>query len=170
MKRAIALIPLIASGLATAGQPLHDVLKLRTIEVVSCETVTAESVAVVSSYVRATSASDGNRRIAQEVAGTVPGLLVEAIVKRQRDLVFPILGSQQPVRNAAWVDSTHPDPSHFFVATDQPDACAGFVPGMRVHVVLSQRAECDTYPPVGICAFDAPIRVVDPDTWMKYGE
>lgn len=174
MKRTVALIPLIpllAIGLATAGQPLHHVLKLRAIEVVRCEVVTAESVAVVSSYVRAKSLPDeDHRQIAEEVAGRVPGVLVEAIVRRQRDVAFPIFSSRKPIRIPAWAGSDSPEPLNFFVPTNQPDACVIFVPGQRVNVVLSQKAECDTYPPAGICAFDLPIRVVDSKTWMKYGE
>ena len=170
MKRAIALLPLVVIGLATAGQPLHDVLKLRTIEVLRCEAVTADSVAAVSSYVRAKSFSDQDRRIAGEVAGSVPGLLVEAIVRGQRDVAFPIFGRRKPIRGPAWVVPDSQDPLKFFVPTNQPDACDIFVPATRVNVVLSQKAECDTYPPAGICAFDLPIRVVDSETWAKYGE
>lgn len=170
MKRTIALLPLIAIGLATAGQPLHDVLKLRTIEVVRCEAVTADSVAGVSSYVREKLPANGDRHIADEVANSVPGVLVEAIVRRQRDVVFPNFGNREPIKSSAWECSDNLEPLKFFVPTNQPDACAVFVPAERVNVVLSQKAECDTYPPAGICAFDLPIRVVDSETWMRYGE
>ena len=174
MKRNIALLPLLAIGLAAAGQPLHQVLKLRTIEVLRCEAVTSDSVGGVSSYVRETSHVHGDRKIADsiadEVAGSVPGLLVEAVVRRQRDVAFPIIGSRKPINESTWTGSDTSDPLTFFVATNQPDACNLFVPATRVNVVLSQKAECDTYPPAGICAFDLPIRVVDSESWMKYGE
>lgn len=174
MKRNIALLPLVVIGLATAGQPLNQVLKLRTIEVLRCEAVTVDSVGGVSSYVSATSHTHGNRKIADniadEVAGSVPGLLVEAIVRRQRDVAFPIFGSRKPINESTWTGSDNSDPLKFFVATNQPDACDIFVPATRVNVVLSQKAECDTYPPAGICAFDLPIRVVDSEAWAKYGE
>lgn len=170
MKRTIALLPLLAIGLAAAGQPLHDVLKLRTIEVVRCEAITADSVGGVSRYVRAKSSANGDRKIADEIAASVPGLLVEAIVRRQRDVAFPIFGNRKSIRIPAWAGADHSEPLKFFVPTTQADACAQFVPGERVNVVLSQKAECDTYPPAGICAFDLPIRVVDSETWMKYGE
>lgn len=170
MKRSLALLPLAAIGLATAGQPLHDILKLRTIEVVRCEAVTSDNVGGLSSYLRAKSLTDSNQQIAMELAGSVPGLLVEAVVKRQRDVVFPIFGSGKPLQNAAWASTDFSEPLKFFVPSNQADACVLFVPGERVNVVLSQKAECDTYPPTGICAFDLPIRVVDSATWMKYGE
>ena len=170
MKRTIALLPLLAIGLATAGRPLHDVLQLRTIEVVHCEAITPDSVGEVSRYVRAKTPANGDRTIADEIAASVPGLLVEAIVRRQRDVAFPIFGEREPVSNAAWAGSDTSEPLKFFVPTDQEDACSQFVLGERVNAVLSARAECDTYPPVGICAFDLPIRVVDANTWKKYGE
>ena len=174
MKRAITLLPLVAIGLATAGQPLHQVLKLRTIEVLRCEAVTADSLDGVSSYFRAKSPINGDRKIADniadEVAGSVPGLLIEAVVRRQRDVTFPIFGSRKPINKSTWSGSDNSDPLKFFVPTNQPDACDIFVPAARVNVVLSQKAECDTYPPAGICAFDLPIRVVDSETWAKYGE
>ena len=170
MKRTIALLPLVAIGLATAGQPLHHVLKLRTIEVLRCEAVTADSVDGVSSYASAKSHTHGDRHIADEVAGSVPGLLVEAIVRRQRDVTFPILGGRKPINKSTWIGADNSDPLKFFMPTNQPDACDIFLPATRVNVILSQKAECDTYPPAGICAFDLPIRVVDSESWMKYGE
>ncbi len=174
MKRTIALLPLVVIGVATAGQPLHQVLKLRTIEVLHCAAVTADSVGGVSSYVRAKSDSHVDRKIADsvadEVAGSVPGLLVEAIVRRQRDVTFPIFGNRKPINKSTWIVSDNSDPLKFFVPTNQPDACDIFVSATRVNVVLSQKAECDTFPPAGLCAFDLPIRVVDSETWVKYGE
>lgn len=171
MKRSIALISLFAVGLANAGQPLHDVLKLRTIEVVRCEVVTEHNVAEVSSFVRrVSSANEGMQPVDLKVAESVPGILVEAIVTRQRDVIFPIRGSKEPIKLAQWADADSSAPLNFFAATDEADACETFLEGTRVNVVLSQRAECDTYPPVGICAFDLPITVVSAETWMKFGE
>ena len=171
MKRTMALIPLLAIGLASAGQPLHDVLKLRTIEVVRCEAVTAESVLVVSTFARERSPeADGSGKFLADLANSVPGFLVEGVVLRQRDVTFPMLGSLEPANSGEWVDSGHSESLNFFVPAKDLDACAIFAQETRVNVVLSQRAECDTYPPIGICAFDYPIRSVDSATWAKYGE
>lgn len=169
-KSCIALIPLIAVCWANAGQPLHDVLKMRTVEVLRCEAVTEDNVAEVSSYVRTRSSSSAVRPVPSEVAYSVPGFLVEAIVWRQRDIAFPISGSAEPIKDTQWAGIDRSAPLKFFVPTNHADACAVFAPGNRVNVVLSQRAECDTYPPTGICAFDHPIRLVDPETWTRYGE
>lgn len=170
MKHTLALLPLLATGLATAGQPLHDVLKLRTIEVVRCEAVTAENVAGLSRYVRAKSLANGDQHIAIEVAESVAGVMVEAVVKRQRDVVFPMFGRRNALKKAPWRAAENSDPLKFFVSTKEMDACTLFVPGERVNVVLSQKAECDTYPPEGLCAFDLPIRMVESRTWQTYGE
>lgn len=170
-KRSIALIPLVAFGLANAGQPLQDVLKLRTIQVVRCEVVTEQNVADVSSFVRRVSSSnDGIPPVELQVVESVPGILVEAFITRQRDVVSPIRGSKEPIKSGQWTDADSSVPLNFFAATEDPDPCGLFLEGTRVNVVLSQRAECDTYPPVGICAFDRPITVVSAETWMKFGE
>ncbi len=171
MKRTMALIPLLAIGLASAGQPLHNVLKLRAIEVVRCEAVTAKNVLVVSTFARKRSAcADGSSKLPAEVAESVPGFLVEGVVLRQRDVTFPMMRSSEPVESGEWVDVGTSEALNFFVPSGETETCAIFVPKTRVNVVLSQRAECDTYPPIGICAFDHPIRPVDSATWAKYGE
>lgn len=170
MKRSITLIALIASCLASAGQPLHDVLQLRTIEVLRCEVVTDDNVAEVSRFLREPSRSDGIQPVPSAFVDGVPGFLVEGILKRHRDVAFPNMGGGDPVKDPGWAGADGLDPLTFFVPGGEPDACDGFVPGERVSVVLSQRAECDTYPPEGICAFDRPIRLVDPETWAMYGE
>jgi hypothetical protein len=143
----------------TAGQPLHDVLKLRTIEVLRFEAVTEKNVAEVSSFVRVSSPS-----------GRASGFLVEGIVKRQRDLAFPNLGRGDPIKDTPWADADGSAALKFFVAKNHPHAVEVFVPGKRVNIIVSQKAECDTHPPTGICVFDHPIRLVDPRTWAKYGE
>ncbi len=170
IKRSIALLPLFAICLLNAGQPLHEVVKLRTIEVLRFEAVTVDNVAEVSGFVRTSSASSGVRAVPSEVAASVPGFLVEGIVRRQRDVTLQYAGGGDPIQDTQWADADSSAPVTFFVPRSHPDACDVFVPGKRVNVVLSQRAECDTYPPAGICAFDHPIRLVDPEAWTKYGE
>lgn len=170
LKRSFALVWLVAICSAHAGQPLHRVLKLRTIDVLRIEAVTENNAAEVSSFVRAPSRSGGNRPAPSEVADSVPGFLVEGIVRRQRDLAFPYMGGGDPIKDTPWVDADASTPWVFFVAASHPDAREVFAPGRRVNVVLSQRAECDTYPPAGICQFDHPIRLIDSKTWTKYGE
>lgn len=170
MKRLVALIPLVAFCLANAGQPLHDVLQLRTIEVIRFEAVSQSNVAEVSSFVRRLPRSSGVGPVPSEVVNSVSGFLVEGIVKRQRDLAFAYTGGGDPIRDTRWADADKSIRLKFFVVGSHPHASEVFVPGTRVNVVLSQRAECDTFPPTGICAFDHPIRLVDPKTWAKYGE
>lgn len=170
IKRAIALIPLFAICLVSAGQPLHDVVKLRTIEVLRFEAVTVNNVAEVSGFVRTSSGSSSVRAVPSEVAASVPGFLVEGIVRRQRDVTLHYTGGGDAIKDTQWADADSSAPVTFFVPRSHPGACDVFVPGKRVDVVVSQRAECDTYPPAGICAFDHPIRLVDPETWTKYGE
>ena len=170
MKRSIALIPLAVIGMVNAGQPLHDVLKLRTVDILRCEPVTEYNVAEVSSFVRARSRSSEVPPDPSEVANSVSGLLVEGIVRRHRDVAFHDMDGGDSINDTQWTGDDRSAPLKFFVLANQADACAGFVRGTRVNVILSQRAECDTYPPTGICVFDYPIRMVDPDTWTKYGE
>lgn len=170
MKPFFALIPILATCGVLAGQPLHRVLQLRTIEVSRCEAVSPDNVAEVSRFVRAPSrAASEALAISVQVADSVPGVVVEGLVRQQRDLSFSHGGRSDPVKDTQWVDAGPSAPSTFFVAATQAGACEAFVPGQRVNVVLSQRAECDTYPPAGICAFDQPIRQVDPQTWTQYG-
>lgn len=170
IKRLVSLTSISACFSVTAGQPLHDVLMLRTIEVLRCEAVTENNVAQVSSIVRASSPSSAVRVDASEVAASVPGFLVEGIVRRQRDLAFSIMGGADPVKHTSWADARNSVPLKFFVRKSDPDVCEVFAPGRRLSVVVSQKAECDTYPPTGICVFDHPIRIVDPGIWAKYGE
>ena len=170
MKLGVALIPLLTASLVNAGEPLHEVLQLRTIEVRRFEAVTENNVAEVSGFVRAPSPASAVRPVPSEVAGSVPGFLVEGIVKRQRDVAFPFMGGGEPIEDTRWADGDESTLVQFFVPRSHPDACEVFVPGRRVNIVLSQKAECDTYPPTGICAFDYPIRVVDTTTWTEYGE
>ena len=170
MKRSIALVPLFLTCLVNAGQPLHKILKLRTIEVLRFEAVTKENVAEVSSFVRASSPSSGLRPVRSEIVNTVPGFVVEGVVRRKRDLAFPFTGGGEPITDSNWADTDGSASLTFFVPRNHTDASEVFVPGKRVNVVLSQKAECDTYPPIGICAFDHPITLADPKTWTKYGE
>lgn len=173
MDRSITLLTLttlVAIGSANAGQPLYDVLKLRTIEVLRCEAVTGDNVAEVSSFLRVASSSSGLRPVPSEVVDGVSGFLVEGILKRQRNVEFPNFGEGEPIRHTKWSRADSSEPLTFFVPSDLPGACETFVPGERVTVVLSQRADCDTFPPEGICAFDHPIRLVDPGTRTRYGE
>jgi hypothetical protein len=171
MKRFVALIPLLAICGVHAGQPLHAVLKLRTIEVLRCEAVAPSNVAEVSSFVRAPPrSSSGVRTDPSQVADSVPGLLIEGVVRQQRDVTFPRLGRGDPLSDTRWADVGPAAPLKFFAPGSGPGGCEMFVPGGRVNVVLSQKAECDTYPPAGVCAFDHPVRLVDPETWARYGQ
>ena len=170
MKGTLALISLVMIFSANAGQPLHEVLKLRTIKVLGCDAVTPTNVAAVSSFVRGLPTSDGLTGTGAEIADSVPGFIVKGVVLRQRDLAFPILGSEASFKSAPWGNGLNSEPIDFFTSTTDPDACRAFLERTPVNVVLSQRAECDTYPPAGVCAFDYPIRLVDSETWIKYGE
>ena len=159
---------LFTSGWAAAGQPLHQVLKLRTITVLRCEVVSEANLVDVSSYFREQSRSP--RPSAASFDESEPGYFIKGIVRRQRDVAFLTMGDGRPIRDTDWGDATTSAAVNFFVAGRQPDACEVFVAGKQMNVVLSQKAECDTYPPAGICAFDYPIRIVDPATWTRYGE
>lgn len=170
MQLSIALILLFAVGWVHAGQPLHNVLKLRTIEVLRCEAVTRHNVAELSRFLRDASSDSGVEPDPREALDDVPGFLVEGIVRRQRDLAFPLLGDSDPITDTQWTGTDTSTVLAFFVPGDDPDTCEGFVHGDRVNAVLSPKGECDTYPPVGICVFDQPIRLVEPATWANYGE
>lgn len=170
MHRCFGLVPLIVIGVVNAGQPLHRVVQLRTVEVSRCEAVTEYNVAEVSSFVRKRPRSTALGSVPSQVADSLQGFLVGGIVKRQRDVVFTRMERRDPIDKSQWTGADRATARLFFVSTSHPDACEAFVRGKRVNVVLSQRAECDTYPPTGACLFDLPIRLVDSETWAKYGE
>ena len=170
MKRRFALLTLFALGSAHAGQPLHDVLKLRTIEVLRCEAVTQDNVAEVSRFLRDASSERGVLAEPWKALDTVPGFLIEAVVRRQRDVAFASAGDRRPVKDTLWTNGDDSPAVAFFTASDDADTCDRFVAGTRVNVVLSQRAECDTYPPAGLCVYDQLIRPTTPETWAGYGE
>ena len=172
MKHAVALIPLLVLCGVHAGQPLLKVLQLRSIEVQRCDIVTPNNVGQVSRFVRASNRTDsGVRPNPAQVADSVPGVLVTGLVLQQRDVSFSNMGSNELVSDSHWIEARPATPATFFApGTPTSSACDAVVPGGRVNVVLSQQAECDTFPPEGICAFDHPIRLVDSATWAKYGQ
>ncbi len=165
MRRLLAVVLFGGFTCAFGGAPLHDVISLRTLEIRSCEGVTPENVAQVSGFVAAPGRSSRSRGKPSVIAEAVPGYVIEALVKRQRDI--------SPTEDIGWKESD--DAATFFYGSTQPDVCEEFETGAIVSVLVDQKPGCDTYPPHGLCAFDSPIKLVTDEPWLKelwakYGE
>jgi hypothetical protein len=159
----------IACGTAAlAGQPSQDVLQLRSVEVRRCEPLTSSNVFEVSSFVRAAGRGDRARGEPSAVARSTPGFVIEGVVHQRRDLSFSVDG-KEPVADTGWGADSAKGTLFFFSSQDAGTCRLTFRAGRLVNVVVSNKAECDTYPPEGVCAFDLPIRLVDSVLWARFG-
>jgi hypothetical protein len=163
----------VIAQVSYAGAPAYEVLKLRTIEVRRCEPVTAENVALVSDLVKAPYPRAWGRVDPAEIAKSVPGHLVEGVVRRRRDLSFPYLflgGYPKPLEDTGWAAGDKSQSVFYFLSDRDQLGCGQFVPGRFVNIVVLTKSGlgCDTYPPAGICAFNYPIRVAAKATWDRF--
>jgi hypothetical protein len=163
----------VVAQVSYAGAPAYEVLKLRTIQVRRCEPVTAENVSLVSDYVKAPVFPLTARGNPAEIAKSVPGNLVEGVVRRKRDLSFPFLflgDYPKPAEDTGWAAGDKSQSVFYFLPDREQSSCRQFAAGRIVNIVVLDKAGagCDAYPPAGICAFNYPIRVADKATWDRF--
>lgn len=166
----IVVAVLLIAQPSRAGAPPYEVWRLRIIEVRRCERVTLENVALVSSAAVQSGKNRGRRSPAEIVEGA-PGDLVEAVVRRTRDLTFSSSSiGQKPVGDTGWAAGARRRSVFYFLPDNDQTGCKQFAVGPVVNIFVMDKSECDTYPPRGECLFDYPIRPVDKAIWDRYGE
>jgi len=170
MKRlTLTTLLFVACGIALAGMPLYSVIKLRSIEVQSCEKITPENAASVSRAVNYPEDPEKTKRAATIVAESIPGFVIGAIVMRHRTIRFSMMNrSDTPDDDTGWQDGG--DAVDYFYPSKDTDACREFASGAVVLIGIDPKAECDTAPPVGTCRFDAPIWILNQETRNRWGD
>lgn len=166
------LLLLTSTASAHAGAPFEGSVQLRRIHVSRCEAVTPANVSTISSYVSAPGRSRHSHGDPATVASSASGVLIEGVIKRQRDLSFPFIDTRErrePTHDTGWADSSDATSLAFFLVDEGFDRCES-VRNTVINVTLVDRSECDTIPPAGVCAFDRAVRLVDPNLWSQYGD
>ena len=121
----------LAPVTADAGAPLIHLVQLRKLEVLRCEPLTPENVASVSEFVTAPGRPSRSSGRPSNVAQSVRGYVIEATIKRQRDLAADFVDGR-PSTDSGWKSGDGRAASLFFLPRATTAACKTFARGLAV--------------------------------------
>ena len=167
-----------------AGMSISKSLNLKVVEVVSCEPLTVQNVSHVSHYAahpKRNNWPDGTftewtQSALETFVLSNPGYVLGVIVKETRNLYWPSVFDPSVIEDPGWEQSADAATQYLYMPNSADEyaglgECSELKAGTVLHVVAPYGQDgCDTVPPKGICAFDNPMRPVDPDTWKQYGK
>jgi len=172
---ALALAQGVATRPAAAGMPFETHLMLKSVEIVSCEPLTAENVEKVNAAIARGADPQRARRAAERVAAEQAGSVVEVRVMRERTVTFSLVPRrEEPKADTGWVDADGGGDGDgatrvYFVPEANVAGCEALPAGSRWSMTQDPRIDCDTAPPVGLCVFDAVALPTMPQMLERYG-